>query len=119
MTHLRITLSAGLLAAVLAVFPGIKKKAFAEFHDGNSLYSRCIDSEAVNMGICLSYIAGIYDTMHKNELYGYKACLPTNVTIGQIKDITVSWLQRNPQYRHYVASSLVATALYEVFPCKS
>jgi hypothetical protein len=44
MTHIRITLSAGLLAAILAVSPGPKNQAFAEFHDGNTLYSRCIDT---------------------------------------------------------------------------
>jgi len=49
--------------------------------------------------------------------FGWKACVPKNVTISQTKDVVTRWLANNPERRHYSADSLVAWALAEGFPC--
>jgi hypothetical protein len=45
------------------------------------------------------------------------ACLPANVTQGQITDIVLKYLGDHPDRRHYRAASLVREALLESFPC--
>ena len=49
---------------------------------------------------------------------GMSFCIPLRVNQGQLRDITVAWLDKNPQYRHFQAHLLVTKALHETFPCK-
>lgn len=121
MTHLRIALFAGPLAAVLTVCPGIISQAFATFYDGNRLQSLCTEEGQIGLTMCMGYISGVSDTIDssKNNLFGYKVCQPQRVSVGQIKDISVVWLKQNPQFRHFPATVLVIAALAEAFPCKN
>ena len=70
---------------------------------------------------CMGYIAGIADTimsLHGSNYYGYSICLPQEVTLGQLTDLTRSFLSSHPGQRHFTANSLVAAALDESFPCR-
>jgi hypothetical protein len=69
-------------------------------------------------GDCMGYVVGIADALGAgNEINGFSACFPEEVTTGQIRDIAIAFLQEHPELRHYAASGLVASALEEAFPC--
>jgi hypothetical protein len=118
MTHLRTALSAGLLSAALAVYPGPMKQAFANFFDGNKLHSICKGKDNVSKSACLSYISATYDTLSYKNIFEHRFCMADlNITTLQMSDIVAYWLKANPHYRHYGASKLVAFALSDAFPC--
>src|SRR3954452_18796291 len=121
MTHLRITLSAGLLAALLAACPGPKNQVFAFFLSGNSLYAVCKKGtyrDPFDIQ-CIGYVTAIADALKNSSLYGYRVCIPDAAIPGQLEDVTSLWLERNPQHRHLPAANVTAAALAEAFPCKN
>jgi len=90
----------------------------AGFDTGNTLYAECTKENPVAAGYCMGYVGGVADVMSDGTpISGWKACVPKNVTIAQIKDIVTRWLANTPQDRHYSADSLVAAALEKAFPC--
>src|SRR5690242_12766047 len=121
MTYLRISLTTGLLAALLVVCADPRNQAFAGFFDGNKLYSRCTSSDIEDMKMCMGYISGISDAIQSykffdasrfnpeedDSLYYIDICQPLGRTIGQVTDIVISWLKKKPERRHYTAASLV------------
>jgi hypothetical protein len=40
------------------------------------------------------------------------------VTNGQMLDVTLAYIQRNPETRHYPRITLVTSALTKTFPCR-
>ncbi len=108
-----------LLGVVLTAF-FVQPVAAAGFQSGNSLLARCTSKNANNRGFCYGYIAGITDVLAggRNNINGYRACFSRGQTVGQMRDIVVLWLQKNPAQRHYSAGGLVALALEKAFPCK-
>jgi len=105
-----------LLCAVLVVGMAGPAGAVRIFKTGNNLLAVCQDD--AKQLVCYGYVQGIADTLGANPIAGWRACLATNVTVGQVTDIVVAWLKANPQARHLAAHSLVAQALEEAFPCK-
>jgi hypothetical protein len=124
--HLRGALGrAGLLFAAvvaLALAPhGARsqpRKSVA-FADGNHLLDLCnTDPEW-----CLGYVVAIADAMGTVQagdgtVAGFRTCLPESVKQGQARDVAINFLRARPELRHLTASSLVAEALAEAFPCR-
>ena len=91
----------------------------ADFQTGNQLFSKCIAEGTTEPAFCLGYLAGVADVMDVgNPVNRFRACVPGGVVMGQMKDIFVNALQRNPAERHYGAAGLAASALAGAFPCK-
>ena len=44
--------------------------------------------------------------------------VPSGVAVGQLVDISRTYLERNPGTRHFPAAGLIGMALQEVYPCK-
>ena len=44
-------------------------------------------------------------------------CMPANSQPGQAFNAVIQYLEAHPEKRRFTASSLVATALWETFPC--
>jgi hypothetical protein len=109
-------LFAGLLATLFAVCPGAGSQAFAGFLTGNDLYSNCKDPNTYKSNTCLGYIAAISDIV---QFFDSNICMTEDMSLGQVRDVVVSWLTRKPQHRHDNASGLVFAALAEAFPCKN
>jgi hypothetical protein len=98
--------------------------ATAAFTDGNKLFQDCQGGDdprerqqgdpggLTEWGMCLGYILGVQDALE-----GSSFCVPNGVTQGQLKDVVKLWLHDHPETRHLSASSLVAAALKEKFPC--
>lgn len=87
--------------------------------DGNELLSICGEDDAFSRGYCLGYIRGLtigvdYLLVTKDA----KICYPDGVTWGQIKDVAVSYIRRNPAKRADRAIFLVGLASAEAWPCR-
>jgi hypothetical protein len=93
--------------------------------DGNELYKDCTASTNTSFGFCYGYVAAIADAARGNVtlngvsggVYGVKHCLAKEITMKEAVDIVLRWLAQNPETRHSGASTIVATALAEAFPC--
>ena len=91
--------------------------------NGNALYGWCrttpggLPNEPVG-GYCAGFIHGVVDVHgEKTTIYGFRACLPHSVTIRELRDIVVKWLEGHPARRHLIAHGLVGEALSEAYPC--
>ena len=96
----------------------------AAFKSGNDLFQDCkASSNSFTQGVCIGFAIGVADAMEaarpvNGMVAGFRACFPAQVTAGQVTDVAVSFLTRHPEWRHLAASSLVAGALAEAFPCR-
>ena len=104
-----------LLASASMVSQASAKGSF--FLTGNELLNQCQDNSLVRQGDCMGFTSGVSDAMASSTLHGWTACVPNQVTRGQVKDIAVQFLVKHPEWRHLTAVSLVANALDEAFPC--
>lgn len=106
---------AGAVTLALALVP-VSVWGVPMFTDGNQLHSDC----QRDFHACSSYVRGVADTMLGNQgtpVMGWLACIPKGVTVGQMTDVVKASLTNHPEERHLGASSLVAAALAESFPC--
>ena len=91
--------------------------ANAEFWTGNRLYERLTSTDVSERVQALGYVMGVYDVA-VHVLF----CPPgseTNITAGQIRDMSTNWLANNPHRRNESAEKLVTEALRQVWPCKN
>lgn len=109
--------TAVLAAVITAASSG---NALAGFMTGNEVLEDCRNKEDsyFNSGYCTGYISGVYDVLSAGDsVIGWRSCPPLGVTVGQVTDVVKAWLEARPEKRHLAASSLVANALAEAFPC--
>jgi hypothetical protein len=85
------------------------------FTSSDDLSKQCSSSSASDRGYCLGYAAGIADWLNNPDR---DVCLPSWVTLGQIKQIAIDAAQVGyPKPGRGPASLLVAGALMQAFPC--
>ena len=111
----------GMMALLASASMVSQASAKGHFLTGNGLLNHCQDNSPLLQGDCMGFTSGVSDAMAdamaSNTLNGWTACVPNQVTRGQVKDIAVQFLVKHPESRHFSASSLVANALHEAFPC--
>jgi hypothetical protein len=111
----RLFAAAAVVVTVMSVSAGAKA-----FYDGDKLYKYC----HATMGepellYCQAYVAAIADAMGgSNAIYGFKACMALNVTLGNAMNVTMQFLTTHQEIRHHEAAWLVAQALAQAFPCR-
>jgi len=105
------------LVALVSPVPLSPALAAGGYETGNEMLSQCTSSGAP-LTNCLGYLVGVADTMAINSIYGFKACIPPGVTVGQLRDIAVQFLQANAPKRHFQAASMIAHAFEDAFPCR-
>lgn len=109
--------------AATAAFGLFSGAADAGFYTGKELYEVCTterDSKTYveNTYECVAYITGAVDAFNTTrEANKLKKCIPANVTISQLKDVTVDFLRENPADRNTSASTLVFAATRKAWPC--
>ncbi len=99
--------------------------ANGSFKTGNDLYSACkVEKGArfyeLEQTVCHEYVTGVFDSFSTSFGIGLMQrsfCSPTSVTVTQLKDITVRYLEQNPKSRHISAAALVVISFNEAFPC--
>ena len=86
------------------------------FYTGNEIFQRCNSDIGTPDSVgCVGYVAGIADALTLTNTI----CVPTDVSVVQVRDIVLKYLREHPERRHYNASGLAATALVSAFPCGS
>ena len=119
---MKTLLVVSLVAAAMLATP-------AQAVDGNELYKwgsewkRSDTEKSRDSGSFTGYIQGTID-LHTDlsdpEIKFLKAtlfCLPDNVQLDQAFEAVMRYLEAHPEKRRFTASSLVASALWEAFPC--
>ena len=107
--------------AIACSFAGGGAQAGA-FFDGTRLFDLC--ERPVSQRVCTAYILGVADaaSLARADTAGamlgaYRWCSPSSVLSGQLVAVVTQYLQRNPQDWHLAASSLIADALQNAWPC--
>ncbi len=77
-----------LLAAFLV---GLTAPALAAYISGNEIYDKCVSSKPTDTYYCLAYITGSFDQLEDYEEY---ECVPSNASVGQIKDVVIAYLRK-------------------------
>lgn len=83
---------------------------------GNDVLTLCTAPQGLTG--CIAYISGVADAMAgDNAVWDRKACIPSGVTTGQLRDIVVTGLRFRAAIRHLQAGITVATLFADAFPC--
>ncbi|WP_411841547.1 Rap1a/Tai family immunity protein [Serratia plymuthica] len=102
----------------------ISSPSIAQYYDGNTLngWSNALqkwklgtnvsNSDLTDARVFQAYVGGVVDAVD-----GAKFCIPDNVKLGQLFDITSNYLSANPEKRALPASEIVITAISDKFPC--
>ena len=115
--------STNLRAALLAMAALAPAAAHAGFYSGDDLFATCTadkDDKAYfeRSYECLGYISGAVDAFNTTrEANHLKSCIPPDVTINQLRNVTVNYLSKNPIDRQKSASSQVFAATRKAWPC--
>lgn len=114
-----------LLLVVTCMF--MASPAMAEgFINGRELLDHCVQAQDKvktanhDAGRCFGFISGVtdlYDILISEAIVKPTYCPPHNVTLIQMVNVVVEYLQKHPEDLHYSASSLVMAAYAEAFPC--
>ena len=116
--------------AVLLLVALLAGPASAQLITGNDLLDECRRQDSYSRGRCLGLIIGVeYGFSPVNDVYGvidpsnilsstFGNCKPDRVTHGQLRDIVVRYLERNPAKRHESFHLLVFAAWQEAYPCQ-
>lgn len=120
---MKTRLSVALVAALMMATP-------AQAVDGNELYKwgrqwkQSAATDARDAGAYTGYIQGLID-LHtdlsdpeigiiKNRVF----CLPASSKPDYAFDAVIRYLEAHPEKHDFTGSSLVASALWEAFPCE-
>ena len=67
---------------------------------------------------CTGFITGVVDaTEGLRSLQGKPYCVPPEVTLGQLNDVVLRYLQANPANRSLAASASVIAAVSNAYGC--
>jgi hypothetical protein len=83
------------------------------------LFAFCSDRSPNSQSFCNGYLAGVADALGVfNAMRADNiACLQTNITNGQVKDIVMQYLTAHPEKRDLDAAGEALIALQAAFPC--
>lgn len=108
-----------LIAAAVALTPTAAEARDVAVDDGNDLLDVCSKTDYYSQGYCLGYIRALSSGVDAVlATSNQKICYGQGVTIGQIRDVVVAYIRRNPAKRNENAMVLVSWASVEAWPCK-
>ncbi|KMS55218.1 hypothetical protein V474_19470 [Novosphingobium barchaimii LL02] len=108
------------LVAPLGLLP---VAADASFYTGNELYKVCSADRGSKEYVertyeCIAYITGAIDAFNTTrKVNKLNSCIPADVTISQLRTVTVDYLEDHPKGRGASASELVFAATRNEWPC--
>ena len=109
------------LAGIAGAFTGSDAGA-AGFFTGNELLEACSATNGTTAyeyksGICSGYVLGIADELDlENAQLGRGSCFSDEVTLGQLRDVVLKYLQEHPEHRDLDAAVLVRSAFASAYP---
>ena len=103
-----------------AIAPPFVAPASANFMDGDELMNDCsarIADERFDPAVCVAYIMGAHDAfMFQRLIRNQPRCTPRTLTVGQLREVVVAYLQDHPDNRGMDASALVWNAIIAEWP---
>jgi hypothetical protein len=105
-------------AVVLALTPVTGFAGETVNNTGNEFKDKC-ENPTDGMGLyCAGYVQATWNGMRLvlNEME-LRACIPENVTIGQMKDVLLAYIVRNPEKRDQNIVPLMVGASGAAWPC--
>jgi|KBSSwiStaDraftv2_1062776.scaffolds.fasta_scaffold10861_5 hypothetical protein len=110
----------GACVGLAALTPSV---ASAGFYSGDQLYEVCT-AEHGDRGYvdrtyeCIAYVTGAVDAFNATrEAARQKSCIPGDVTIKRLRDVTVDYLRARPDERDQSAAKAVFAATRKEWPC--
>ncbi|SCX65487.1 Rap1a/Tai family immunity protein [Variovorax sp. EL159] len=91
----------------------------AHAYTGNDLLKELEGTDSQQLG-AVNYIRGVLAGIETMEAVTERRriCVPNGVTLGQINDLVLADLRKNPSGRHEEASDIAFLALLKTWPCK-
>lgn len=94
----------------------MKSRRFQEFCQASDLER--------DRAVCLGYLEGVWDSLSvlnpiltTSDAYEFNICLPQDVKVQAVAELTLEWMQQNPERDQETAASLIILALLERYPC--
>ena len=125
------------MVRIIVVAALFASQAGAQVQSGNDLYAACTSENEIQLGFCYGYQIGVWegikiggvmialpivDGANLAEVEGkvseiMRICLPAEVEMRQMLDVSLAYLANNPADRHETARGLIIDAFQEAFPC--
>jgi len=115
-----------LVAGAVLVGPGQPRaQSVRGFVSTGLLLSWCRSAQAMNTEACLSYLRGVFDSLHAIEARAKErdgdgdsvACISPLVPITQLKLVALRFARANPDALHGQAAEFLLRAFAKGFPC--
>ena len=103
-----------ILATLVAIIP---MQAGAGYFSGNELHALCASKAPEAVPLVAGYVAGVTDSLMSSHEMSPFVCVPPAASMGQVKDVVCSYLDKHPESRHGEASLETLSALVGVWSC--
>lgn len=111
----------------IAIISPIPSYANGTIITGNELYSDCQSTREdplywVKQNSCRGFVVGSNDAYTVSFALGLTKrlfCSPNKVTVGQLTDVVVRFMELNPAKRNSPASVLALIAWQKAYPCEA
>ncbi len=100
-----------LFLVILLAIPIKAPLSRGNYFSGSDMYAFATSDDPVKEALFMGYVAGVVDANTE------KLCVPAEITLQQVADITRKYLEQNPDIRHYAGRGFVLLSIAEEFPC--
>jgi hypothetical protein len=100
-----------LILIMLLALPVNASLSRGNYFSGTDMYAFATSDDPVKEALFAGYVSGVIDA--NTEVL----CVPAEVTLQHVADITRKYLEQNPDIRHYAARGFVLLSIAEAFPC--
>src|ERR1700733_12320471 len=116
-----IALQHVLIAKALSLILVATSTPLPVFEPGSVLLGQCRSDAPTLRSECLGYIQGTLDTMllYSAARGDEPFCVPRGVTVEQMHDAVVAFIEERPAQWHEGAPGLVFGAIVKAWPCQS
>jgi hypothetical protein len=89
------------------------------FHTVASLVEMCTGSNSASLRYCYGYVTAVVDILNTNRvLAGKSPCIPEGVTIHQVIETLIPYLQQPQKGPDGAAAMVMASAIDEAWNCR-
>jgi len=81
------------------------------------LYDLCRRSDDGSKSVCFGFIGGVFEVAANNPIDGITSCVPFPTNALKAQRLTLKWISTHPKKEFEPASTAIAEALADAFPC--
>ena len=104
---------------------GVSPAVFPQWVDGDDLHRVCSSKEVAHIfkpGVCSGYLMAAIDLaegLHAQQVLAAPLfCMPAEVTMPEIEELVMTYIEVHPARKEATGSMLVLEALQEKYPCR-